>query len=87
MSGVLKVANVAVQVVAGLGVSKVINDVIVNNTNVITQADAVKVAAGSLVLGSMVVDASTAHVNDRITALANWFSKRKTESTLEEVVA
>lgn len=87
MSGVLKITNLAVQVVAGLGVSKVINDIVVNNTNVVTQTDAVRVAAGSIVLGSMIVDAATDHVQDRFTALANWLNNKGAAENVPNTVA
>jgi hypothetical protein len=78
MSGTLPLTRLAVHVIASIGVSKVINDIITNNTNVATTADAVKVATGSIVLGSMIADQASKHVNDRINAVVAWNESRKT---------
>jgi hypothetical protein len=77
MSTQLPVARLAIHTLASLGVSKVINDVITNNTVVETSADAVKVWAGSVVLGSILVDATSKHVNDKMDAVATWYASRK----------
>jgi hypothetical protein len=77
MSGTLPLAKLAVHLVASLGVSKVINDVVINNTNVATTTDAVKVAAGSIVIGSMIAEHASKHVNDRMNAVIAWNEKRK----------
>lgn len=83
MSG-LSVTKLAVHLVASFGVTKVINDVIRNNTNVASTADAVKVATGSLVLGSMIVEQAGNHVNRQLTSVSNWFASRKTEENEEK---
>jgi hypothetical protein len=80
MSNALVITKAAVNLVCAAGVSKVINDVIVNNTTVATPADAVKVWTGSIVLGSLVAEHSSKHVNARIDAAAAWFASRKAEN-------
>lgn len=80
MSNQLKIARLAVQILASVGVSKVVNDVIVNNTNIQTTADAVKVWSGSVVIGSMVAEQASKHVNERMDAAAAWISSRKAET-------
>lgn len=77
MSGALPVAKLAVNVIASVGVSKVVNDFVRNNTTTETTADAVKVAVGSLVIGSIVADAASKHVNERMNNVVAWFSNRK----------
>jgi hypothetical protein len=81
---ILPVAKVAAQVIASLGVSKIVNDVIRNNTNSETTADAVKVAAGSIVLGSLIAEHASNHVNTRIAALATWYNERKIDKAVAE---
>lgn len=80
MSGQLTTLKLAAQVVASFGVTKVINDVITNNTTIQTTADAVKVWSGSLVIGSMVVDQAAKHIGDRVDQAADWYASRKTET-------
>jgi hypothetical protein len=74
VSGMLRLA---VHVVASLGVSKVVNDIIANNMNVLTTTDAVRVAAGSVVIGSMVAEHASKHVNERFDAVVAWNEQRK----------
>jgi len=80
----LPVARIAVHVIASLGVSKVVGDVIKNNTTVVTTADAVKVYAGGLVLGSIIVDAASEHVTDRMNSISEWYASRKSPETVTE---
>jgi hypothetical protein len=68
------------QIVASVGVSKVVNDIITNNTVVTTTMDAVRVWAGSLVIGSMVADAASQHVDKRISDAMEWYNKKQTET-------
>jgi hypothetical protein len=77
MSDKLAIAKLAINVTAGLGVSKVVHDIIANNTTVETTADAVKVWTGSLVIGSMVAEQASSHVNRKFDATVNWWEARK----------
>jgi hypothetical protein len=79
ISSSLPLGRLAVQVVSTVGVSKVINDIIVNNTNVQTTADVVKVWTGSLVLGAVVVEHTSDYVNTKMDQLAAWNEARKAE--------
>jgi hypothetical protein len=72
--------RLAAQVFASVGVSKVVNDLIRNNTSVITTADAVRVWAGSVVIGSMIADSAAKHVDDRLNEVLEW--RRKKEETV-----
>ena len=76
---VLPIAKLATHVVASVGVSKVVGDVIKNNTVVQTTADAVRVWTGSIVIGSLVAEAASKHVNERMDAVVNWYRNRNTE--------
>jgi vancomycin permeability regulator SanA len=82
MSNALVITKLAINVVAAAGVSKVVNDIIVNNTNVATPIDAIKVATGSIVLGSLVANHASKHVNDRIDAAHAWYTSRKNETAV-----
>lgn len=84
MTNTLPVARLAIHVIASLGVSKVINDVISNNTNVVTSADAVKVWTGSIVLGSLIAEHASKHVDTRINSVLAWNESRKTAQTVPE---
>jgi hypothetical protein len=78
MSTKLDISRLVVQTVASVGVSKVVNDMIKNNTTIETTADAVKVWSGSVVLGSMIAVQASKHVNERIDAVIAWNEGRKT---------
>ena len=82
MSGALPFVKLAVHVVSSVGVSKIVNDVIQNNVAVVTTADAVKVIAGSIVIGSMVAEKASNHVNDRMDAIAAWNENRRRPTNL-----
>jgi hypothetical protein len=84
MSNALPVARLAVHLISSVGVSKVINDVIKNNTDVVTTADAVKVAAGSIVIGSMIAEHASKHVNERVNEVFAWYKNRKDASTVTQ---
>lgn len=60
---------------AGLGVSKVVNDVIQNNTNIVTTWDSVRVATGSLVIGSLITEPAARQVDRAITTFYAWRDK------------
>ena len=83
MLNYLPVAKLAGQVVAGLGVSKILSDVIKNNVRVVTTADAVKVWVGSFVLGSMIVEQATNHVeratDEAVAMLKSFKAEKETE--------
>jgi hypothetical protein len=72
----LNMIKLTAQIVSGLGVSKVVGDVIRNNVSVMTTFDAVKVWTGTLVITSMVVEQSTKHVNNTIDDVAQMISNR-----------
>jgi len=79
----IKYAKMAAQLITTIGVGKVTRDIIQNNTTVETTADAAKVWAGSFVIGGMVAEQASAHVDRRIDGLVNWIESRKTEEKLE----
>lgn len=80
-------AKLAINVAAGMGVSKVVNDVISNNTNIDSTEDQIKVAIGSVVIGSMIAEKASEHVNAKVDAIAGiWKNRKNVKDTAEEAV-
>ena len=79
MFSYLPQAKLATQIVAGLGVTKIVNDIIKNNVVVVTTFQKVTVSAGSFVLGSMLMDQSTKHIEEQVDKLSEWIENRKSE--------
>jgi hypothetical protein len=84
MSDKFAIAKLVINFAAGAGVSKVVNDIITNNTTVETTTDAAKVWAGSVVIGSMVAEAGSKHVNAKVDAVEAWWENRKAAKTATE---
>ena len=83
MSASLPVIKLGAQIVGGIGVSKVVHDVIRNNVSVVTTLDAVKVWTGSLVIGGIIVDRSYAYISDTVDSVAEFVEKRKDQNESE----
>ena len=79
----LMLAKLATQLVAGMGVSKILGDIVSRNVVVVTTLEKVTVKAGTFVLGSMLVEQSTNHVTQQIDNLAAWYQSRKSADTSE----
>ncbi len=77
ISNKITAVKTVVNIIAGAGVSKIVNDIITNNTITGTTADTAKVWVGSVVLGSMVAERVSDHVNAKIDETANHFADRK----------
>jgi hypothetical protein len=82
MSNELLFARLATQLVAGMGVSKILGDIIKNNVVIVTPMETVAVKVGSLVLGSMLVEHSSNHITQQIDTVSDWWKNRK--ETVEE---
>lgn len=76
----LNTAKLAINLVSGLGVSKIVSDVIKNNTVVLTTSQKFLVNAGGLVLGSMIVDKAVDHVNETIDKIVDWNQRERQNS-------
>lgn len=82
----LPAVQLGVQFVAGLGVSKILGDVVKNNVVIMTKTQAVTVKVGTFVLGSMLVDQSSKHIEAYANQIADAFKKKDEEKTdLKEV--
>jgi hypothetical protein len=84
MSGYLPVAKLAAQLVTGLGVSKIVAGIVKNNVAIVTTAEKVMVHAGSAVLGSMLVEQSSNHIERMTNEVVAWYEGRKTENKTEQ---
>ena len=84
MAAYLPIAKLGAQVVAGLGVSKIVADIVKNNVRVVTTADAVKVWAGSFVIGSMLVEQSSNHIERVTNDVSTWLEGRKNNQENKE---
>ena len=75
------IVKAGVHIVSALGVTKVLGDIVRNNVTVVTTTDKVLVNAGSLVLGSMIVEAASKHVNEQIENVITWHANRGNDAT------
>jgi hypothetical protein len=73
--------KLAAQFVVGASVSKVINDVITNNTAPDTTLDQIEIAVGSTALGWMVSDIAKEWTDAKIDWAAETIEQIKTSST------
>ena len=75
--------KLGLNVVASASVWKVVNEVIKNNVVVESTADVVKIWTGSLIIGSMVADQASKHVNEKFDAGIAWLDARANENRVE----
>lgn len=82
----LAIATGAAQLVASVGVSKVVKDIITNNTTVETAADNAQVWVGAVVIGTMATDAASDFTTKKIektVAAVRKFKNRKDDTETE----
>jgi len=72
-----------VNLLATAGTSKIVNDVIANNTNVVTNVDAIRVWAGKVVIGMIAIDLVSSKVNEKWDAAAEMFKGKQVKVTVE----
>jgi len=77
MNDALPVIRVVAQIVAGFGVGGVVKNLVANNTSAISTFGTARIWVGSMVLGSMAVDAAMKHVDDQFAQAIEWHEKRK----------
>ena len=73
----LEIAKAAASMVVGIGTSKIVHSVIDNNVDTVTVVDKVTVAAGSIVIGSMVGEATKKHLDTQIQAVVDKYHSIK----------
>lgn len=76
--------KVGAHVVSALGVTKVLGDIVRNNTNIVTTYDKVLVNAGSLVLGSMIVQKASDHVTAVLAGVQAKIENQQTEDESDQ---
>lgn len=90
MPGAFVIAKYVAQGAAGIGVGKIVNDIIKRNVVVPTStASAVCVWLGSATLTGMVMDASTSYIGARVEEMAtayNAIKNRQQDDTETETV-
>lgn len=69
----LDIAKYAASMVVGIGTSKITHSIINNNVARETVIDQVTIAAGSLVIGSVVADVTKKHLDDKINGAVDWY--------------
>ena len=77
----IDIAKRVVSTVVGLGATKVVNSIIVNNTNPKTVTDTVTIASASFVLGSMVADRTREYTDAKIDEAHKWWSDNVTNKS------
>ena len=75
--------KLTINIVSSLGVSKVVGDIIRNNTTVLTTSQRLLVNTGGLVLGSMIVEQAIDHVNRTIDSFIDLHKKETLDSNIE----
>lgn len=75
MNPSIELTKTATGFVVSLGTSKIISSIIKNNTSANGVVDIVTIAAGTLVLGSMVGDISRKYTNHKIDEAVTWWSE------------
>lgn len=79
MLNALPMARLAVSLVGGLGVSKIVTDIIKNNVAIVTPLQRITVPVGTFVLGSMAMEQSANHIERMTNDLLNWTKTHKVE--------
>lgn len=77
----LPLAKAAASITAGLGVSKIVTDIVKNNVPITTPVQAITVKVGSFVLGSMLWEQSSNHIERATNEFVAIFQKDKAEDT------
>jgi hypothetical protein len=82
-----EIAKKAVSLVVGLGTTKIVNDIVENNTapwwkneseDAHSVTDKIAIKAGSVVIGSMAADATSSYTDRKIDEITAWWSKNVT---------
>lgn len=74
----LELLKTVVSTIVGIGTSKIVHGIISSNVETDSPVDQVTVFAGSMVIGSMVADATKTYTDAKIDEAANWIKSIKT---------
>ncbi len=72
----INIAKAVVKIVAGLGVSKITRDIIVNNVNIENTWDKVQVVTGTVVITGVVARETGPYIDEGVDKIAGWFEDR-----------
>lgn len=81
----IALGKLGVQLIAGLGVGRIVSNIVKNNVPVLTTMDKVLVNTGSFVLGSLLIEQANDHV-ERTVNSATKFLENKNIITPEKEV-
>jgi hypothetical protein len=71
----IKLIKAAANIATVLSVTKVTRDIIANNTVIETGFDQARVWIGSFVIGGMIAEQASEHVDKRIDGALNWYDQ------------
>jgi hypothetical protein len=71
----LDIAKKAVSFVVCAGTTKIVHQIIVNNSQPKSTADLVSMTAGGFVIGAIVADASRKYTDEKIDEIATWWNE------------
>ena len=80
----LPLVKAVTQIAAGMGVSKIVTDVVSNNVALATPFQAVTVRVGSFVLGSMLWEQSSNHIDRQVNNVVAMIQKHAPEDNTSE---
>lgn len=73
----LPAIKLGIGIAASVGVQKIVKDVVRNSVVVATRADAIKVWTGTFVIGAVIAEQATKHVDSTIDKLAELYEKQQ----------
>lgn len=80
----LPLVKAGTQIAAGMGVSKIVTDIVRNNVTSVTRFQAITVNVGSFVLGSMLWEQSSNHIERQLNNLVSQIQKAKSDTPPSE---
>lgn len=67
--------KLSAHILAALGVTKVVGDIVTRNAIVNTTFDVIRIRCGSIVIGSLVAEHASQHVEERLNQVYAWYTK------------
>ena len=84
LNAYIPLVKAVTQVAAGMGVSKIVTDIVQNNVSIATPVQAATVKIGSFVLGSMLWEQSSQHIERQSEQLIGMIKKHTANNTTSE---
>jgi hypothetical protein len=85
MAPLLPVVKLGGAAVAGIPVSKIVNDIIRNNVTIVTKVDKIKVASGSVVIGAMISQQLSKTTDMLVDSIVNLRNHTENEEETEKI--